>query len=121
MLGNKGTARAVRTLHEKQGAVNLRICGQLVLRRLSPSAALKLTRVTASSKSRGAGPRSTPSMRRSYCTEIHGRSWAMADRFGLPVAVCGASATPDEVTLVAPTHGSRFVDALPERLIRDCA
>jgi transposase len=46
---------------------------------------------------------------------------AMADRFGLPLAACAASATPHEVTLVAPTLDSRFVDDLPERLIGDRA
>jgi transposase len=54
--------------------------------------------------------------------EAHGHSWAMADRFGLPLAACAASATPHEVTLVAaspPTLDSRFVDALPLRLIGD--
>ena len=46
---------------------------------------------------------------------------AMADRFGLPLAVCTASAAPHEVTLVAATLDSRFVEALPERLIGDRA
>jgi hypothetical protein len=46
---------------------------------------------------------------------------AMADRFGLPLAACAASATPHEVTLVAATRDSRFVDALPRRLIGDRA
>ena len=46
---------------------------------------------------------------------------AMADRFGLPLAMCAASATPHEVTLVAPTLDSRFVRELPERLIGDRA
>jgi transposase len=44
---------------------------------------------------------------------------AMADRAGLPLAVCAASAPPGEVTLVAPTLDSRFVDELPQRLIGD--
>jgi transposase len=44
---------------------------------------------------------------------------AMADRFGLPLAACAASASPSEVTLVAPTLDSRFLDALPRRLIGD--
>lgn len=44
---------------------------------------------------------------------------AMADRFGLPLAACAASASPSEVTLVAPTLDSRFVDELPRRLIGD--
>ncbi len=46
---------------------------------------------------------------------------AVADRFGLPLAACAASATPHEVTLVAPTLDSRFVDELPQRLIGDRA
>lgn len=46
---------------------------------------------------------------------------AMADRAGLPLAVCAASATPHEVTLVAATLDSRFVDETPERLIGDRA
>jgi transposase len=45
----------------------------------------------------------------------------MADRAGLPLAVCAASATPHEVTLVAPTLDSRFVEELPQRLIGDRA
>ena len=46
---------------------------------------------------------------------------AMADRFGLPLAVCAASAAPHEVTLVAPTLDSRFVADLPQLLIGDRA
>jgi transposase len=46
---------------------------------------------------------------------------AMADRAGLPLAVCAASASPHEVTLVAPTLDSRFVEAMPQRLIGDRA
>jgi transposase len=46
---------------------------------------------------------------------------AVADRFGLPLAVCAASATPHEVTLVAATLDSRFVDEPPRRLIGDRA
>ena len=46
---------------------------------------------------------------------------AVADRFGLPLAVCAASATPHEVTLIAPTLDSRFVPDLPRRLIGDRA
>jgi transposase len=45
----------------------------------------------------------------------------LADRFGLPLAVCAASATPHEVTLVAATLDSRFVEELPARLIGDRA
>jgi transposase len=45
----------------------------------------------------------------------------VADRFGLPLAACAASATPHEVTLVAPTLDSRFLDAVPQRLIGDRA
>src|SRR5262245_34404376 len=46
---------------------------------------------------------------------------AIADRAGLPLAVCAASASPHEVTLVAPKLDSRFVDELPARLIGDRA
>jgi len=46
---------------------------------------------------------------------------AMADRAGLPLAICAASAAPHEVTLVAPTLDSRFVDEMPRRLIGDRA
>jgi hypothetical protein len=46
---------------------------------------------------------------------------AMADRFGLPLAVCAASAMPHESQLVAPTLDSRFVAELPQRLIGDRA
>src|SRR5215469_14427169 len=46
---------------------------------------------------------------------------AVADRFGLPLAVCAAPASPHEVTLVAPTLDSRFLDELPQRLIGDRA
>lgn len=56
--------------------------------------------------------------------EAHGHSWALADRFGLPLAVRAASASPHEVTLVAPsppTLDSRFVTDLPQRLIGDRA
>lgn len=42
---------------------------------------------------------------------------AVSDRAGLPLAICAALATPHEVTLVAATLDSRFVDDLPERLI----
>jgi transposase len=47
----------------------------------------------------------------------------VADRFGLPLAACAASAAPHEVTLVAPTPtlDSRFIAALPQRLIGDRA
>jgi transposase len=46
---------------------------------------------------------------------------AVADRAGLPLAMCAASATPHEVTLIAPTLDSRFVLELPQRLIGDRA
>ena len=46
---------------------------------------------------------------------------AVADRFGLPLAACAASASPHESTLVAATLDSRFVADLPERLIGDRA
>src|SRR5436305_9226576 len=44
---------------------------------------------------------------------------AVADRAGLPLAVCAASAAPYESRLVAPTLDSRFVVDLPRRLIGD--
>ena len=46
---------------------------------------------------------------------------AVADRAGLPLATCVASASPHEVTLVAPTLDSRFVAELPKCLIGDRA
>jgi transposase len=45
----------------------------------------------------------------------------VADGFGLPLAICAASASPHEVTLVAPRLDSRFVTELPRRLIGDRA
>lgn len=45
----------------------------------------------------------------------------MADGAGLPLAICAASAAPHEVTLVAPTLDSRFINELPQRLIGDRA
>jgi hypothetical protein len=44
---------------------------------------------------------------------------AMAHHAGLPLAACTASATPHEITLVAPTLDSRFIVDLPVRLIGD--
>ena len=46
---------------------------------------------------------------------------AVADGSGLPVAVCAASATPHEASLVKATLEARFVKAKPERLIGDKA
>ena len=46
---------------------------------------------------------------------------AVADRAGLPLAVCAASASPHETTLIASTLDSRFVEELPQRLIGDRA
>jgi transposase len=46
---------------------------------------------------------------------------AMADRAGLPLAVCTASASPHEVTLVDATLTARFVKAKPDRIIGDRA
>ena len=46
---------------------------------------------------------------------------AVADRFGLPVAVSVGSASPHEVTLVEATLDERFIVDLPERLIGDRA
>ncbi|SRR6266568_1333909 len=45
----------------------------------------------------------------------------IADSHGLPVAVCKASASPAEVTLVERTEEQRLVADPPERLIRDKA
>ena len=42
---------------------------------------------------------------------------AIADRHGLPVAVCTESAGPAEVKLVTATMEQRFVADVPERLI----
>lgn len=46
---------------------------------------------------------------------------AVADRFGLPIALCTASATPHEVTLVEQTLDASFLTATPQRLIGDRA
>jgi transposase len=46
---------------------------------------------------------------------------AITDRHGLPVALCTASASPAEVTLVSQTIDQRFVADLPERVIGDKA
>jgi transposase len=46
---------------------------------------------------------------------------AVADRHGLPVAVCTDSASPAEVKLVAQTLEQRFIAEVPERLIGDKA
>lgn len=46
---------------------------------------------------------------------------AMADRFGLPIAIHLESASPQEVTLVEATVASRFVADKPRRLIGDRA
>src|ERR1044072_4674507 len=45
----------------------------------------------------------------------------VADGHGLPLAVCTASASPAEVTLVRQTMEKRFVAEVPERLIGDKA
>jgi len=45
----------------------------------------------------------------------------IADRSGLPVAAYIDEASPHEVTLVGKTLASRFVTALPQRLIGDRA
>ncbi len=45
----------------------------------------------------------------------------IADRHGLPVAICTESASPAEVTLVQRTIEERFVADPPERLIGDKA
>ena len=44
---------------------------------------------------------------------------AVADRNGLPVAICTGSASPAEVKLVSQTLEQRFIADLPERLIGD--
>jgi transposase len=46
---------------------------------------------------------------------------AIADRFGLPIAVCATSASPHEVTLVEQTLDSKFTVDYPVRLIGDKA
>jgi transposase len=46
---------------------------------------------------------------------------AIADRSGLPIAACIASASPHEVTLVEQTLDARFLERTPERLIGDRA
>ena len=46
---------------------------------------------------------------------------AVADRNGLPLAVCTDSASPAEVKLVAQTLEQRFIADVPERLIGDKA
>jgi transposase len=46
---------------------------------------------------------------------------AIADRHGLPVAICTESATPHEVTLVEKTIDHTFVDADIGKLIGDKA
>jgi transposase len=46
---------------------------------------------------------------------------AIADGAGLPLAICTASASPNEVTLVDQTIDARFIDELPHRLIGDKA
>jgi len=45
----------------------------------------------------------------------------LADGHGLPVAVCPASASPHEVTLVEATLEACWVEALPERIVGDKA
>ncbi len=46
---------------------------------------------------------------------------AVADRFGLPVALYTESASPHEVKLIERTICERFTDARPERVIGDKA
>ncbi len=46
---------------------------------------------------------------------------AVADRSGLPIACCTASASPHEVTLVEETLDRRFIEETPKRLIGDRA
>ena len=46
---------------------------------------------------------------------------AVADGAGFPLAVCTASASPNEVTLVDQTLQARFIEELPCRMIGDKA
>jgi transposase len=46
---------------------------------------------------------------------------AIADRSGLPLAVCISSASPHEVTLVEEVLDNRFIEEAPVRLIGDKA
>jgi transposase len=46
---------------------------------------------------------------------------ALADASGLPLAVCAANASPDEVTLVEAVLAASFLRERPERLIADRA
>ena len=46
---------------------------------------------------------------------------ALAERSGLPLSVCTASASPHEVTLVGETLDGRFVCEKPQRLVGDRA
>ena len=46
---------------------------------------------------------------------------ALADRSGVPLAVCAASASPHEVTLVEEVLAASFVCERPKRLIGDRA
>ena len=46
---------------------------------------------------------------------------AVADGFGLPLAICTESASPHEVKLVERTLTERFTDERPQRIIGDKA
>ena len=46
---------------------------------------------------------------------------AVADGFGLPLAICTQSASPHEVKLVERTLTERFTDERPQRIIGDKA
>ena len=46
---------------------------------------------------------------------------ALTDASGLPIAVCAASASPHEVTLVEAALAASFLRERPERLIADRA
>lgn len=46
---------------------------------------------------------------------------AIADRHGLPLAICVASASPHETKLVEATLAQRFLPELPQRIIGDRA
>jgi len=46
---------------------------------------------------------------------------AVADRHGLPLAICAESASPAEVKLVAQTLEQRFIAEVPEKIVGDKA
>jgi len=107
-----------------------------LVRRVLEALAADLNKRGASSRSRHASAtaRLSPPKRGRLCGKgqaghrgaAHGHSaWAqrmaMADRAGLPRAVCAASAAPRAVGLVAAALDSRSVARLPQRRIGDRA